>query len=393
MRIDRPFDAEWVHLQHGEPPAFAETYGFAGNQGVVNLEGIRFRPQDAGDACTLLVFMHPTSTLQLLPMPRALAAAGAHVLCAASRYARNDSALILEKVLLDLGAWIRHAKTRWGYRHVVLVGWSGGGSLAMSYQAQAEAPDITRLPSGEPADFAAAGLVPADAVVFQAAHLSRARLLLEAIDPSVCDESRPDERDAALDLYAPSGPHRPPYDAAFVDRYRAQQLVRMRRITGWVKHTLDDLRRRGTGELERGFVVHRTLADPRFLDPALEPNGRRPGWCYMGDPETVNSGPVGLARFCTLRSWLSQWSIDDTRGDALAAAARMRPPLLVIENGADDAVPPSHPRRLFEAAATADKRFHLIEGATHYYAGQPSQLVEAASLIDGWLAPRGLRAA
>ena len=93
-----------IRSTHGEPPAFAETYGFAGNQGVVNLEGIRFRPQDAGDACTLLVFMHPTSTLQLLPMPRALAAAGAHVLCAASRYARNDSALILEKVLLDLGA-------------------------------------------------------------------------------------------------------------------------------------------------------------------------------------------------------------------------------------------------------------------------------------------------
>ena len=107
-------------------------------------------------------------------------------------------------------------------------------------------------------------------------------------------------------------------ETVLLDRYRAQQLVRMRRITGWVKHTLDDLRRRGTGELERGFVVHRTLADPRFLDPALEPNGRRPGWCYMGDPETVNSGPVGLARFCTLRSWLSQWSIDDTRGDALA---------------------------------------------------------------------------
>ena len=36
------------------------------------------------------------------------------------------------------------------------------------------------------------------------------------------------------------------------------------------------------------------MADPRFLDPTIDPNGRRPGWTYLGHPETVNSGPVGL---------------------------------------------------------------------------------------------------
>lgn len=382
------FDPEWVHLHYDDRASFAETYGFAGNQGAVNLEGIRFLPR-GGPACdTLLMFMHPASTLQLLPMPRALAAAGAHVLCAASRYARNDSALILEKVLLDLGAWIRHAKTVWGYRHVVLVGWSGGGSLAMSYQAQAEQPDITHTPAGDPVDLVGAGLLPADAVIFQAAHLSRARLLLEVIDPSVRDELHPDLRDAALDLYDRAGPHAPPYGADFIAAYRAAQLARMRRITAWVKETLEDLRRRGTGELERGFVVHRTLADPRFLDPTQDPNGRRPRWCYMGDPETVNTGPVGLARFSTLRSWLSQWSIDDSRGDALAAAARVQAPLLVIENGADDAVPQPHPAALFDAARSKDKTFRVIEGATHYYADQPRQLGEVASLIGQWLTER-----
>ncbi|MEK5764996.1 alpha/beta hydrolase, partial [Acinetobacter junii] len=83
------------------------------------------------------------STLQLLPVPRAMAATGAHVLCAGSRYQRNDTALIMEKVFLDLSAYIRHAKQVWGYRHVVLVGWSGGGALAVSYQAEAEDPRIT----------------------------------------------------------------------------------------------------------------------------------------------------------------------------------------------------------------------------------------------------------
>jgi hypothetical protein len=40
----------------------------------------------------------------------------------------------------------------------------------------------------------------------------------------------------------------------------------MRRITVWVETTLQDLRLQGGKELERGFVVHRTMADPRYLE-------------------------------------------------------------------------------------------------------------------------------
>lgn len=380
---------EWVHLQYAERSAFTETYGFSGSQGAVNLEGIRFRPQgQASD--TLMVFMHPASTLQLLPVPRAMAASGAHVLCAGSRYQRNDTALIMEKVLLDLGAYIRHAKEVWGYRHVVLVGWSGGGSLAVSYQAEAEDPRITQTPAGDPVNVKGAGLIPADAVIYQAAHLSRAHLLVEAIDPSVRDELNPDDREVELDIYDPRNPNQPPYSDAFVVRYRAAQLARMRRITAWARQTLQTLKDRGTGEVERPFIVHRTLADPRFLDPALDPNDRKPRWCYLGNPETVNSGPVGLARFTTLRSWLSQWSLDDSCGNGLENAKRMRAPLLAIENSADDAVPTTHPKMLFEAAASADKSYRIIQGATHYYAGQPELLNEATTLIRGWLSERRL---
>lgn len=381
--------AEWLHVQYSETSAFTETYGFSGSQGSINLEGVLLRPE-GGVSKTLLVFMHPASTLQLLPLPRALAAAGAHVLCAASRYPKNDTALILEKVVLDLGAWIRHAKTALGYEKVVLVGWSGGGSLALLYQSQAEQPDITHTPAGDPVDIAGARLIPADAVIFQAAHISRGHLLAEAIDPSVLDEANPDVRDRELDLYDPANPNQPPYSAAFVERYRAAQLARMRRITATVKKTLAELKARGSGEVERGFIVHRTLADPRFLDPALDPNGRKPRWCYLGNPETVNSGPVGLGRFSTLRSWLSQWSIDDSCGDGLRAVRRFRAPLLVIENGADDGVPATHPRAVFDAAASPDKTFRVIEGAGHYYAGQPRQLAEAVALTQSWLAARGI---
>ena len=61
---------EWVHVTHVESGEFREVYGFAGGgQGSVNLEGIRLPPQGRSSS-TLVVYMHPASTLQLLPLPR-----------------------------------------------------------------------------------------------------------------------------------------------------------------------------------------------------------------------------------------------------------------------------------------------------------------------------------
>lgn len=382
-------DFEWVHIAYDETAKFTDIYGFFGNQGAVNLEGIRIRPKGIASD-TLLIYMHPASTLQLLPVPRAAVAQGAHVLCAGSRYAKNDTACILEKVLLDLGAFVRHAKAVWGYEKVILVGWSGGGSLALFYQSQAETPTITETPAGDPIDIVGASLIPADGVIFQAAHMSRCQLLEEIIDPSVRDELNPDDRIRELDIYDPANPNKPPYSADFIAHYRLEQSARIRRISHWAKEMLETLRKRGTGEIERGFITHRTMADPRFLDGALDPNDRKIGWSYMGNPETVNSGPVGLARFSTLRAWLSQWSIDDSNADGLVCARRLKAPLLVIENTADDAVPEPHPRRIFEAAGSVDKSFVRIEGATHYYAGQPELLAEVTQLTLNWLGDRDL---
>jgi dienelactone hydrolase len=383
-----PIDFQWLHIAYQEVASFVETYGFAGNQSAVNLEGILIRPQGRPSG-TLLVYMHPASTLQLLPVPRAAAASGAHVLCAASRFARNDTAGIMEKVALDLGAWVRHAKEVLGYSRIILAGWSGGGSLALFYQSQAETPSITHTPAGDSVNLCDAGLIPADAVVFQAAHISRARLLLDVIDPSVRNESDPDDRDIRLDIYASDGP-KPPYSEDFITEFRAAQLARMRRITARVKATLAELKARGGAEMERGFVTHRTLADPRFLDPALDPNDRPIGRCYLGVPETANTGPVGLARFSTLRAWLSQWSVDDSNADGERCASVMSAPLLAIENSADDAVPQPHVRMVFEAAKSADKTFEVIRGATHYYAGQPELLDQATRLLLDWLGERDL---
>ncbi|MFG1922247.1 alpha/beta hydrolase [Cryptosporangium sp. NPDC048952] len=358
-----------------------DTYGGAGQ--IVALESYLLRPPAPSD--TVLVFMHPIGGGAYLPMVTALAKAGHHVIYCGSRYRGVDSALIMEKVVEDLGACVRDAKHRLGYAQVVLAGWSGGGALSLYYQQQARHPTVVAPPGGGPPDLTALGLIPADAMLLLAAHVSRHGTLTEWLDASVLDETDPSVRDPELDLYDAA---RPPYRDEFLAVYRAAQVARNRRITVWVH---DQLKRLGPDE-ERGFVVHGTMADPRWLDPAVDPNDREPGRCYLGDPRIVNNGPVGLARFTTLRSWLSQWSYDDALGDGVRCAADVGVPTLVIGNSADDACTPSHTTRLFDAIGHPDKTRHTVQGATHYYAGenQRPRLAEAVHVVSQWLAARNL---
>lgn len=386
--------AQWdripVIIQFAENLAMTETYGFNGSQGITSLEGQRLTPKN-WPSDTVFLFMHPTSTLQLLPMPEALADAGLHVLCGGSRYARNDSALIMEKVAYDMGAYIRHAREELGYSKVVLVGWSGGGSLSLFYTAQAENPTITHTPAGDPYDLARANLSRPDGVVFIAAHLSRAETLTEWLDPSIISELDPDSRAPEFDIYNPHCPAQPPYSADFVEAFRQAQRRRNRRITTWAQDLLETLKKRQDGEIERAFVTHRTMCDLRWLDPTLDPNGRRPDWCYMGDPRTVNVGPVGLARFSTLRSWLSQWSYDLSNAKGPMNAAKIHhTPVLQIENEADDAVPATHNPAIRDALATRDKEYVSIKGATHYYLGQPELLATCVNTVIDWSHRKGL---
>ena len=223
-------------LSFPDTPGFTETYGFAGASGKVWLEGQYLIPPERPSK-TLFLFMHPSSTLQLLPMPAALVGAGLHVLCAASRYPKNDSGLIIEKVAIDMGAWIKDAQSR-GYEKVILVGWSGGSSLSLFYQAEADAPSITATPAGDVVDLTRAGLEPADGVIFIAAHLSRAETLTEWLDPSVTDELDPDRRALEFDIYNSTCAHQAPYADEFVTRFRAAQIARNRKITAWCQECL-----------------------------------------------------------------------------------------------------------------------------------------------------------
>jgi len=276
--------------------AARDVYG--GVSELIVLESYLLKPKTK-PSDTVLVFMHPIGGGAYLPMINALARAGHHVIYCNSRFRGTDSALLMEKVVEDLGECIKDAKDRLGYDKVVLAGWSGGGSLSVFYQQQAKHPTVTASPSGDGPDLTKLGLVPADGIMMLAAHISRHGTLTEWLDASILDESDPSKRDPELDLYNPDNPNQPPYTEEFIARYREAQIARNRRITKWVKAKLAELKGAGRPDDEFAFVVHGTMADPRWLDPTVDPNERAPRTTYLGDPHVVNMGPFGLARFCT----------------------------------------------------------------------------------------------
>jgi len=340
---------------------------------------------------TALVAMHPVGSPSYLPIFAHLARAGHHILACASRYWNGDAALQMENVLLDLAAVVRHAREHLGYEKIALLGWSGGGSLMAGYQAEAEQRRITHTAAGEETLLAQTDLLAADGLMLVASHRSRHHLLTGQMDASIVDEGDLRQRNVALDLYDAANPAQPPYDAAFIERYRSAQIARNRKITAWVKDRLAALRTSVHAHDEHCFVVHGTMADPRWLDPHIDPNDRRPGWTYLGDPRVVNQSPVGLARYTSLRSWLSQWSLDDAQVDAVDAAPRISVPSLVLAASADDACPPSHADEVFAALAAADKQKAVIRGANHYFSGPDGRthLEAAGTLITSWLGERG----
>ncbi len=379
-------------LGRREQSMFSDTYGGGGD--VIGLDCHLVRPAfpvgsaNTGSTNTVLIFMHPTGGGMYLPIVSGLAKAGHHVIWANSRYRGSDSALIMEKVAADLGAVIVDARERLGYERVVLVGWSGGGSLSLWYQSLAEAGSgIGQTAAGDQYEVSAAQLPAADAVLVMAAHISRHGTLTEWMDPSVTDEADPFNRDPQLNIYDAANPNQPPYSTDFLAHYRQAQIDRNRRITSTVKQQLSDLAAAGLPYEERAFCVHGTMADPRWLDVTIDPSDRQPNWCYLGDPKVVNDGPVGLARFSTLRSWLSQWSYDDAPADAQIAAGKVTVPVLVVGNTADDACTPSHTHRIYQALAHDRKALHEVAGATHYYGGEngKSHLAEAIETVTGFL--------
>ena len=334
---------------------------------------------------TAIVLCHPTANfLGHYALP-GIAARGFAGVGLTTRYVGNDTALIMENCLLDIGSMVGHLREL-GYEKVVLVGNSGGASIVPYYQAQAEQPSVSAPPGGGP-DLTEAELPRADAIAMLNAHPSRSRLSSEWLDPAIIDEHTPFERDPELDMYNPR--NAPPFSADFIDRYRAGQLARNRRISAWARAQLRLLTDPGhapAGLDDLAFVVQGTMADLRFLDGGIDPSDRVIGTTPWGEPFTANYLPAGISRCSTVRSWVNQWSIDDTLADSLRWLPQITAPVGVLSPTGDPLVLPHMGQQMYDAAtSSSDRQIWSITGANHYFEGQPELLDEALEALCSWV--------
>jgi pimeloyl-ACP methyl ester carboxylesterase len=324
------------------------------------------------------IVMHPASNFMGHYLIAPLAARGVACMGLNSRYAGNDTLLLMERVIQDLGAGVAFLREQ-GYAKVLLIGNSGGAALSAFYAAQSQRITATDFVHGGPTHLLPADLPPIDGLALCAAHEGRSRLLSKWIDPAVVDENDPLATDSALDLYGSDV--QPPYDAAFLQRFASAQAARLARIEAWVDQRLATLRAAygaGSPAADQVFTVHRTHADPRCLDLSLDANDRALGSVW-GDPKTVNASAYAMGRVSSLTGFLSQWS-SRSQADGPRNLAACTHPVLLLNYTADQSTFPST-RDAWLAAASGRVTSVDIRGGNHYLAGQPALVEQVADRI------------
>jgi len=341
--------------------------------------------QPPGRKRAAAIVMHPASNFMGHYLIAPLARRGVACMGLNSRYAGNDTLLLMERVLQDLGAGVQFLRAQ-GYDKVVLVGNSGGAALSAFYQAQAEQLGIERMVDGDPAGLSPADLPPVQGLALCAAHEGRATLMRNWIDPSLTDEHDGLSCDPALDIYDTR--NGPPFGPAFLERFRNAQQARYERLDQWVGQRLAHLRAQAVPGSPRDevFVVYRTHADPRFLDLSLDPNDRAIGSVW-GDgaagARAVNYAASQMGRITSLTAWMSQWS-PRSRADGPANLARTSVPVLLCTYTGDQSTFPST-RAAWLAAGGSRIRSIDIPGGNHYLAGQPERVEQVSDAMAQWI--------
>jgi pimeloyl-ACP methyl ester carboxylesterase len=204
--------------------------------------------------------------------------------------------------------------------------------------------------------------------------------LTEWLDPSVIDENDPVKRDSSLDMYNPM--NGPPYSPEFQERYREAQRQRNHRITAWAKAELKRLNEAGIED--RMFTVYRTSADLRFTDSTIDPSDRpSPACLQRNDPERANRGLSYLARANTLETFLSMWSLEESKSRFKLQAAAFSLPTLVIQSTQDVSVFPSMAQSIYDLLGSKNKELRWVPGA-HYFEDSVESLENFASVIADW---------
>ena len=347
--------------------------------GVQDIVRPRIYGRLSDDGCSkdvAYLILHPAVNFMHHYLIDPMQGRGHAILALNSRYVNNDSGLLVERVIQDIGAGVKFLRDR-GYKRVVYIGNSGGGSVGTLYQSQAENLTLTTTADGAPLDLTPEDLPPVDAFVLASCHIGRARHFGMSLDPSVLDEKDVLSTDPDLDMFDER--NGPPYDREWLKTYGAAQAARHRRITDWALGRLREIEAMPSEKaiVDEAFIIHRTYARPQTLDPTIDPNDRPKSASIWGGAKATNYSANILGRFTTLRSYLSQWSQLSPAGDGPTRLAETTIPVLNIRFSADEGTYPSLTREYSEAAAGRCEDY-VLEGARHF----PFKQENGAALIS-----------
>ncbi|MGE0216130.1 alpha/beta hydrolase [Mycolicibacterium sp.] len=365
----------------------------------------------SGGAATVVSIMHPREDVTHHPLVDAMLESGVAVWTQGTRSVNNDVRLLHEQALLDVAAGQAFLEEQ-HFDARVTLGHSGGATLFAFYQQQAAlSPEhrLTSAPDGTATDLASARMPVPHGAVFMAPHPGQGVLLQRVIDPSVIDESDPFSTDPDLDPYNSANGFRPApepsrYSPEFVERYRAAQVARVRRLDAVAADVVAAAQRarqeasatKDVGQRRRSLVpsvmvVHRTDADLRSVDLSLDPNRRPYGSLFGRRPDLGNFGFPGFCRITTPSAWLSTWSATTSRANFVANAPGVSSPTLLVELTGDQACFPSDAARMYGALGASDK-VHVQVAGTHFGGpiapGEPTGTELAAAQITRWLRDR-----
>jgi len=345
---------------------------------------------------TVVVAMHPrVDFTHHYAVPRFVGAGFGF--CGATSRSLGDDSAIHEELLLDLAATIRWLRDRRSATQIVLLGNSGGGSLAAFYLAQAglaKAERRARTPAGDPTRLPGADLPSADGLLLVAAHRGQGKVVERSIDPAVTDEADPMASDDALDMYLPqNGFADPPawssYASDFAAAYRQAQRARTARLDQRARAAVEarqaaaatlgapDFRALPPAERRRlarreafepVLTVYRTMANLDYVDRDLDPSPRAYGSLLSHRPDLMNWQRLGFARTVTPEAWLSTWSGASSHANVVSNAPQLQVPTLMVHADRDQEIYPQADvapmRQAF--AAHPDFTFESMD-ARHYF--------------------------
>lgn len=363
------------------------------------VKGALYKPDSGPAPHVAVLLIHRTANFLSHIGARELSRRGFLVLAMNPRSDNNEAAVMWEDNALDVRSGIEFLRRQPGISKVLLFGHSGGGPATTFYQAVAEkgtsycqgASKLSQCGEG------LAKLPKADGMILVDAHPGNSVNGIRSLNPDVVTEGDPRQIRADLDPFNSDNGYRPngasSYPAEFKQRYFKAQAERMNRLIELALQKVQQMKQGGAPYPDDDvfLVVRGEGARLMELDPGIHHSTRKPQKLLRNDGtiatqivESVrpagrltparNASFNGGTRLLTVRSFLSANAIraaDSMDGIDWCSSNNSTPcalqniavPVLITAMGGHYFIRDNEIH--YEMAASKDKDFVVIEGATH----------------------------